>query len=148
MHAKKKLIAITALLFAIVFGQGFVKHDDEKPTNLKVLPKNISEEDLHTVMRQYSMSLGVRCGFCHVSEKVEGQEKPKWDFASDQKPEKDIARNMIKMTNAINEKYLAKIKDGERSLEQITCVTCHMGRPTPIVSVDSIRKKVDSARKG
>lgn len=146
MNLNKKIIIIAGFVFAVLFGQSFAKHDDEKATNLKVLPKNISGEDLHNVMRQYSRSLGVRCGFCHVSEKIEGQEKPKWDFASDAKPEKNIARDMMRMTETINEKYLGKIK-ADHKLEQVSCVTCHMGRPTPIISVDSIVKKVDSAKK-
>lgn len=117
------------------------KHDDEKATNLKVLPANTSGEDLHKIMRAYSMALGVRCGHCHVSHEVPGKERPEFDFASDAKPEKEIARDMMRMTAAINVSYLAKIKDEGRPLEQITCVTCHMGRKTPIISVDSLVRK-------
>ncbi len=141
---KRKSIVISCLILAMVFGQSFAqKHDDddEKPTNLKVLPKNISGDELHTIMRGYAMALGVRCGFCHVSEQVEGQPKPRFDFASDNKSEKKIARNMIKMVQGINENYIGKMIGGDHTFEQINCVTCHMGRKTPIISVDSLAKK-------
>ena len=87
-------------------------------------------------MKGYSKSLGVKCGHCHYSEKVEGQDKPKWDFASDEKPEKKIARDMMRMEDAINSRYIAKIGDGK--LDKITCVTCHRGKTEPMISVDSL----------
>ncbi len=141
MRINKKILLVTILCGVSVFAQSFIqKHDDEKAKNLKVLPKDISGKELHEIMRGYSMALGVRCNFCHVSEQVEGQEKPKFDFASDNKPEKTIARDMMKMTAAINEKYIGKMVGGDHTLEQITCVTCHMGRKTPIITVDSLKK--------
>lgn len=115
------------------------ENPDDKPKNLKVLPKSTSMEEVHTIMRTYSMSLGVRCGFCHASAPVKEGEKPHLDFASDAKEEKTMARGMMKMTAKINKKYLRKI--GEGHFEQITCVTCHMGRPKPIISTDSIPAK-------
>jgi hypothetical protein len=127
----------------MMFAQSFAQKEhghEEQPTNLKVLQKNIPAEELHKIMRGSSMSLGVHCNFCHVSEKVEGQEKPKFDFASDNKPEKNIARNMMKMTAAINENYIGKMIGGDHTLEQINCVTCHMGKTTPIINTDSLKK--------
>jgi hypothetical protein len=62
------------------------------------------------------------------------------DFASDDKPEKNIARNMMRMTEAINSNYIGKMIGGDHTLESITCVTCHMGKKTPIVSIDSLAK--------
>lgn len=144
----KKALTIACLCVITFLLQGFApKHDDDKPVNLKILPKNISEEELHKIMREFSMSLGVRCGYCHVSETVEGQNRPKFDFASDNKPQKNAARNMMRMVTAINENYIGKMIGTDHQLEQITCVTCHMGRTVPIISVDSIRRKVDSVKK-
>lgn len=137
----KKLLLVTSLCAGMFVAQSFAKpKDDDKPTNLKVLPKNISEKELHTVMRNFSMSLGVRCNFCHVAQQVAGQEHPQMDFASDAKPEKLIARKMMIMTAAINENYIGKMIGGDHTLETINCVTCHMGRTTPIVSTDSLQK--------
>jgi Photosynthetic reaction centre cytochrome C subunit len=136
---RKKALLLVTLVATVIFMQAFaIKQHDEHPQNLKVLPKDISEDDLHNIMRNFSKSLGVHCDFCHVSEKVEGQQRPKFDFASDAKPEKNIARDMMHMTESINHEYLAKINGGDHKLEQITCVTCHMGHKTPNISVDSL----------
>lgn len=144
MRINKKLLFVLALCSGMVLLQSFkVKQhgdDDDKPTNLKVLPKDISEKDLHNTMKSISVSLGVRCNYCHVAQQVPGQEHPKWDFASDDKKEKLTAREMMKMTMAINAEHLSKIKTMGDPLEEIKCVTCHMGRTTPIISVDSLPK--------
>jgi hypothetical protein len=143
MRINKKILLISSLCIGVVFLQGFApRHDDDDHfTNLKILPKNISGKELHDIMKGFSISLGVRCNFCHVAEQVEGQEHPKFDFDSDNKPEKTTARNMMHMVQAINNDYLAKMIGGDHQLEQIECVTCHMGRKTPIISVDSLAKK-------
>ena len=135
----RKVIVILTLCMAVVGAQTFAQkehHDEEPPKNLKVLPKNTTGDEIHKIMRGYCLSLGVRCNYCHAAK--EGGDKPRLDFASDAKPEKAIARKMIAMVDAINNKYIGKIEGG--NLEQITCVTCHMGRTTPIVSVDSLSK--------
>ena len=140
---------ITALCGGMIFMQSFVQRhdDDEKPTNLKILPKDISAKELHRIMKGFSISLGVKCTFCHVAEQVEGQEHLKFDFASDNKPEKKIARDMMLMTGAINNNYIDKIIGGDHTLEQISCVTCHMGRKTPIITIDSLPKGIDTLHK-
>ena len=51
-----------------------------EPKNLKVLKVPTSE--LIPIMRSFSAGLGVECDFCHV----------KGDFASDDNPHKNIAR--------------------------------------------------------
>jgi len=137
MFQLKKSIILVTIIFIVVASQSFTntKHDEhEKPTNLQILPKDISGEELHLIMRQYSRALGVRCSFCH--ERKEGQEHA--DFASDNKHEKEVTRDMMRMVNDINEKYLAQ--SGKGHFEKITCVTCHMGRKEPIISVDSLPK--------
>ncbi len=54
------------------------------------------------------------------------------DYASDAKPEKQIARRMMIMTVGINKKYFGlKHPLIGRSILAITCVTCHNGQPRP-----------------
>jgi hypothetical protein len=140
MFQLKKTTIVFTIVVIVFASQSFtsLKHDDhEKPTNLIVLPKDISGDELHLIMRQYSKALGVRCGFCH--ERKEGQEHA--DFASDNKHEKEITRDMMRMVNDINEKYLAQSGNGH--FEKITCVTCHMGRKVPIISTDSLPKNAN-----
>lgn len=137
MMSKHKITALLLIILTIVITQSFTnnKHEeDEKAVNLKILPKDISGDELHQVMRAYSKALGVRCSYCH--EKKEGQQHA--DFASDAKKEKEIAREMMLMVNDINTKYLAN--SGKGHFEKISCVTCHMGRKVPIISVDSLPK--------
>lgn len=69
-------------------------------------------------MNFMSASLSVRCNYCHVN--TEG----KWDFVSDEKPEKNTAREMIKMVRAVN-------KDTFGGNTEVSCYTCHRGRSNP-----------------
>ncbi len=139
MRINKKLVLVSLLCTGMVFLVSFKqKHDDDKAENLKILPKDISEKELHNIMRSFSMSLGVHCNYCHVAKEVPGQSRPQMDFASDDKKEKNTCREMMKMTMAINSDHLSKIKTMGDPLEEIKCVTCHMGRTTPIISVDSL----------
>ena len=98
-------------------------------TNLKVLPKDISSKDLQELMTDdFEDGLGVTCGFCHADAK----DGHGLDFASDAKPEKEIARAMMRMTIGINKKYF-KIKHpliGSNALV-INCNTCHKGQAFP-----------------
>jgi len=81
----------------------------EKPTNLQVLPKDISTQDLLKTMHGFTVDLGVRCTFCHA----EDPQTHRINFALDTKPEKNTARVMIRMTRAINTQYLATLPGGE-----------------------------------
>jgi hypothetical protein len=79
--------------------------------NLKVLP----DENIGQIMQAYRVALGAQnCQYCHVQG----------DFASDENQKKEVARNMIRMTNEINAKF-----PGERV--RVTCYTCHAGKEHP-----------------
>jgi hypothetical protein len=98
--------------------------------NLKILPKDISKEDLGKTMDLWKNSLGVKCGFCHAP--VADSTSHHLDFASDAKPEKNIARHMFKMTAKINKKYFSFNKDEQgNAVAAVTCMTCHRGTPHP-----------------
>jgi hypothetical protein len=97
--------------------------------NLKVFPKDISRADLIANMKFFAQSLGVRCTFCHVGE--EGQPLSTFDFASDAKEKKQIARKMLAMVHRINAEDfhvadVAKVK--------VTCFTCHRGSTKPLTT--------------
>jgi hypothetical protein len=104
-------------------------HAMHPPTNLQVLPKDISHEDLMKLMHSYTGALGVHCSFCHMQDPATHH----MDFASDAKPEKGFARIMIKMTRNINAEYLTQIHDPDATPEQkeVTCGTCHRGMMMP-----------------
>src|SRR5689334_24195891 len=86
--------------------------------NIKVL-NGMPDSQLIPVMNFFSASMGRRCSFCHVNN--QGQ----WDYASDAKPEKAAAREMIKLVMDIN-KTTERLK-----LDPVSCYTCHRGRPSP-----------------
>lgn len=97
--------------------------------NLNVLPKDISSRDLQGIMADdFEDGLGVSCGFCHAAA-AGGHGL---DFVSDAKPEKQIARRMMRMTLDLNKKYFSvrKPRIGANTLT-ITCTTCHKGEPFP-----------------
>jgi len=62
-------------------------------TNLTVLPANITKSQLMSVMKQFSVTMKVRCSACHaVSDDLsEG------NFASDEKPMKADARKLMQL---------------------------------------------------
>jgi peroxiredoxin family protein len=101
----------------------------DKFTNLKVLPKKISKDELVQTMRGYSFSLGVRCEHCHVPKQGAAEGQPKYDFASDEKATKWTARKMMKMMADINGKYMTKLEP--KAKLKVECVTCHHGVPQP-----------------
>jgi hypothetical protein len=109
--------------------QGQPRRPLPKPTNLKVLPKDITPEELVKIMRGYAGALGVECNFCHAA--VPG--KRELDFASDAKDDKGIARIMIQMTHTMNEQYMTQVHDPDATPEDkhITCGTCHRGHQMP-----------------
>jgi hypothetical protein len=96
------------------------------PTNLKVLPKDTSLEDVNKLMLRFTTDLGVTCVHCHE----QNEQTKQMEFASDENPTKTIARFMISMTSDINVKYLAQLGD-RRYAQPITCGNCHQGQTMP-----------------
>lgn len=101
-----------------------------QPTNLKVLPKDTSGQQVITIMRQFEGDLGVQCSYCHAKDPATGR----LNFASDASPMKDRARVMMKMTSAINTEYLTQLTDPKPE-NPVTCGTCHQGMSKPSVFV-------------
>lgn len=99
---------------------------DYRPTNLKILPKDISHEELEQVMHSYNKALGVHCDYCHAKK----QDGTGLDFASDANPFKNTARDMMKMTMDINKRHFKPYKGGT-SYMQVSCITCHNGKTSP-----------------
>ena len=128
MYCMHKTIAfkIMLLLISIVALISAGLPLQNKFTNLKILPKDISEKELDKVMDNFKIALGVDCNYCH--SKKAG--KDELDFASDKKSEKEIARKMMVMTDIINKKYFDFNKN-KNSIQAVTCFTCHRGDPRP-----------------
>jgi hypothetical protein len=99
--------------------------------NLKVFPKDIARADLLANMKFFAQSLGVRCTYCHVGE--EGKPLATYDFASDAKDHKAIAREMIRLADHINHDHLPKILVDPEA--KVTCYTCHRGSTKPATQI-------------
>lgn len=113
------------------------------PRNLKVLPKGTSPDQLRDTMVGFTQALGVRCVHCHVGE--EGKPLSTFDFASDAKPEKQIARDMVKMTGDIH-KDLEKMKlPADEPRVNVRCVTCHHGKARPMTLSDRLMVTYDKS---
>jgi len=129
---RRKVVMIPVLLACVVISSVAAttsSKNEEKYTNLKVLPKDISSKELQEIMADdFEDGLGVTCGFCHANAK----DGHGLDFASDAKPEKEIARAMMRMTLGINKKYF-KVRHpaiGSNALT-VSCTTCHKGEAFP-----------------
>ena len=125
---KNKIIVVLGLFAFFFIGIAATIPKFNKERNLKVLPKDISNADLDSVMEGYSKALNVSCDFCHA----ENKDKNDIDFASDDKPEKEITRIMMKLTAAVNKDYFdytIVYKAGETMA--VSCYTCHDGFPRP-----------------
>lgn len=101
----------------------------EKPKDLQVLPKDWPGSRLRPVMIGFTRALGVRCSYCHKGE--EGKPLSTYDFASNDNPNKNRAREMLRMLNDIEE-HLKKIEPSGDKRVNMWCHTCHHGRPRPM----------------
>ena len=73
----------------------------------------------------FARSLGVNCTHCHVPDKWESEDKP----------QKQIAREMSAMAAQINGEMLKEIKGLKSSAPTINCTTCHRGELKPALNL-------------
>ena len=119
----------------------------DKFTNLKVLPKDISKQQLQSTMRGFAFALGVRCEHCHVERKSAAND---FDFSADDKQAKKTARIMLQMVGRINRDYLGKLThDASSPVIHVECMTCHRGltRPQPLNEVLAVSLEKDGLDK-
>jgi hypothetical protein len=125
---KRSLWITLAFAATVATSLAFTK-DEPKYKNLKILPKNITKPQLDSVMHHFSLSLGVKCTYCHMHDEATNV----WDFASDENKHKLAARSMMKMMDKINNKYF-DVTGGKKDLNarlMVTCFTCHRGSNEP-----------------
>jgi tetratricopeptide (TPR) repeat protein len=122
------ILSVTAL-FTIPAGAQDKWTWPEKPKNLQVFPKDWPGTRLRPVMIGFTRALGVRCPYCHKGE--EGKPLSTFDFASDENPNKNRAREMYRMLGDITD-HLKKIQPSGDKPVNMWCHTCHHGRPRPM----------------
>ncbi len=129
MFLQKKIITLFALLAFVLIGVAAVTIPLRKERNLKVLPKDISDEKLDSIMKTYNLALGVECKFCHVPARGFTDSL---DYVSDKEPMKENAREMMKMVIDINSRYFYfDSTQRPEYLHTISCKNCHQGQPLP-----------------
>ena len=115
------------------------------PQNLQVLPKETTQAQVVQGMQAFTAALGVQCAYCHVQAAAapggrgdggggrggRGGGAPAFDFASDDKPQKNVARQMMLMVRDINPKVVAATGKGTDTAARVGCVTCHRGVAIP-----------------
>ena len=126
---KKLCVIVIVILTTILICSAAIDPPKKEYKNLKVLPQNISSKALSKLMvDDFSDALGVGCGFCHA----QGKDSVSIDYASDAKPEKEMARMMMRMDLRINKQFFRlkhpSFTDGPLV---VTCNTCHNGKPHP-----------------
>ncbi len=86
------------------------------PTNLQVLPKDLTGQQMREIMEHWAGSLGVHCDTCHAADpkNIAPNGRPRLNFADDSKPEKNTARLMFTMAQDINSNYVRKVPDAAR----------------------------------
>lgn len=130
MKSFKKLQVLIVLALFIFIGIAAVKQPvNEEFKNLQVLPKNITTDSLDKIMDGFTEMLGVDCKYCHYRDK----KADSIIYDSDNKPEKEITRNMMRMTADINKKYFQFNETiTADQVQAVTCYTCHRGEPMPV----------------
>jgi len=101
-------------------------------TNLQVLPKDSTREQVQTTMAAFTAALGVQCNYCHVQEGRGGRN----DMAADDKPTKKAARGMLLLVREINAKLPEAVGKDAASTTRVGCATCHRGIPIPKQTTD------------
>ena len=142
IHPSKLILAAASATFAaaalssIASAQPTPASPPSAPSkykNLKVLPADISQDQLRATMKNFAQSLGVKCSFCHVGE--EGKPLSTYDFASDANPHKNIARAMMRLTWRLNAQDLPAIEGLHNAKAKVTCFTCHRGAKDPLTAI-------------
>lgn len=83
------------------------------------LHKDMPVQEFLTMMdEQYGRGLSFACTNCHMDN---------GDYASDERKNKVIARQMERMQRDIDSKYVAKVKELDDPRPKTTCVMCHRG---------------------
>jgi len=129
------MITLVGLTGFIIMGNLAAKPpQEEKPEykNLQVLSRKISDKDMDFVMQSFSVNLGANCLFCHPG-KQNGSEFS-IDYVTDVLQNKRIARDMLRMTLKLNNKYFNTKMTGRMVTRgKIWCKTCHQGSPIPLL---------------
>ncbi len=123
------------------------------PKNLKVLPKNLTGNQVHEIMEGWAGALGTHCDHCHMEDpkNIGPNGRPRLKFEDDSKPEKKMARIMYTMTENMKKNYIKKVADMDKMEEPaapLTCGTCHRGHVHPEAYIPPKEERPGGPRPG
>ena len=101
------------------------KPAEEVFKNIQMLKGMPAGRLLRVMELGYARSLGVNCTHCHVADAWEKEDKPT----------KQIAREMNAMVGIINNDQLKKIKNLKGPNSIVNCTTCHRGQTKPALNL-------------
>ena len=101
------------------------KPAEEVFKNIQMLKGMPAGRLLRVMELGYAKSLGVNCTHCHVADA--------WD--KEDKPTKQITREMNAMVAVINNEQLKKIKNLKGPNSIVNCTTCHRGQVKPALNL-------------
>ena len=127
--APSSLLVASLLVAGIVPARAQGRFPPDSLVNLKYFDKAIPVRALIDSMRTFTAALGVRCQFCHVGR--EGMPLDSFNFRSDDKRTKRVARVMLDMVRHINGEHLEMVPDRPEPHVVVACATCHRGVTRP-----------------
>jgi len=95
--------------------------------NIKILTGIPAGNLLKIMQMGFSQSLGASCAHCHVVGQWEKEDKPT----------KQIARDMWNMDHAVVSDYLKKMEGLKDRNPLVNCTTCHRGQLKPALNLDA-----------
>lgn len=93
--------------------------------NIEILKQMPADKLLGLMNFGFSKALGVGCDHCHNTQ----------DFASNEIPAKQIAREMMNMSGQIRD-MLKNIKGITSEKPSVSCATCHRGSIIPLTKMN------------
>lgn len=101
------------------------KPAEEVFKNIQMLKGMPAGRLLRVMEMGFARSLGVNCTHCHVADAWEKEDKPT----------KQITREMSAMVTVINNEQLKKIKNLKGPNSIVNCTTCHRGQTKPALNL-------------
>ena len=137
-------IVLLFLVPVVAQSQGGGGQSPAPMTNLQVWPKDAPRAQVVQTMQAFNESLGVECTYCHVQEAG-----GRMDWASDEKREKRVARQMILLRDSINVMMAAIVEKpagagptagagAPGAPVRVLCRSCHRGLPIPRAIADVV----------
>jgi len=137
---KTVLVEIQSLIDTTVFNQQMalkelrdrIKSKENEPAgvvfdNIETFQRLPADRLLRIMETGFSKSLVVNCTHCHNPN----------DWASEEKPQKQIAREMMAMVGKINGELLSSIGNLKSDSPTVNCTTCHRGQVKPALKSEN-----------